>query len=238
MWMPLNPNHLPQTTPTLKSQHTPHGTCTSRWQWVPQWTVRSATPQKTLRNCQKNVTTSIKEHGLKIPRCKSVWAAMASVWKRSIKVHLTFFSPLLEWSAVVCVYINKNPLNQFFLDKDVCLVTWLSFILFECDHFGYACLVQLIKALRGNSVSSLLLFPPTLLITFSLSFSPLRKTQTKAVKKPTKKKTMTNNAETPPWGLPVHIHRLHRSTHSLQCRPSFLCLVSTQTHYCIYVSNT
>ena len=98
----------------------------------------------------------------------------------------------------VCVYINKNPLNQFVLDRDVSLVSWLSFMVFECDHWGYACLVQLIKALRENSVSSLLLFPSTLLIIFSLSFSPLRKTQTKAVKKPTKKKTVTNNAETPP----------------------------------------
>lgn len=66
-------------------------------------------------------------------------------------------------------------------------------------------------------------------------------TLTKTVKKPVKKKTTTNNAETPPWVLqPTHALASTRSTHSLQSVPPVWCPHKrTYTLYIhTFISNT
>lgn len=79
--------------------------------------------------------------------------------------------------------------------------------------------------------SPLLLNQP--LMTLCLLPSPHCKTQTKPVKKPAKKKSSANTAETPPWGLGRASISLAPAAPSAS-GGSFLCGLYTHTIHCIY----
>ena len=69
MWMPYDPNHLPQTP--FKTKYTPHLTFTCWWQLVLQQDNAWCNTTKMFRNCQRNMAKRIKcRHGLKIPTIK------------------------------------------------------------------------------------------------------------------------------------------------------------------------